>query len=59
MQGSGSYASRRQVSPGTRLNGIYEVDQLVAAGGMGEIYKGHTIQTGDTVAIKMMLPDLA
>ena len=25
---------------------------------MGEIYKGHAIQTGDPVAIKMMLPDL-
>ena len=26
---------------------------------MGEIYKGHAIQTGDLVAIKLMLPELA
>src|SRR5690242_18388836 len=48
-----------RISPGTRLNGIYEVDHLIGAGGMGEIYKGHAIQTGDPVAIKMMLPELA
>jgi Protein kinase domain len=45
--------------PGTQLNGIYEVDQAIGAGGMGEIYKGHTIETGDIVAIKMMRPELA
>src|SRR3954453_5584578 len=48
-----------RISPGTRLNGIYEVDYLVGIGGIGEIYKGHAIQTGDAVAIKLMLPELA
>jgi serine/threonine-protein kinase len=48
-----------QLSPGTRLNGIYEIDTLIAAGGMGEIYKGHTVQTSDTVAIKILLPEFA
>ena len=51
--------SRNRLSPGTRLNGIYEVDHLIASGGMGEVYKGHTIQTGDPVAIKVLLPDFA
>src|SRR5882672_5864555 len=51
--------SRQRISPGTRLNGIYEVGALIATGGMGEIYKGHVIQTGDAVAIKLMLPELA
>jgi predicted Ser/Thr protein kinase len=50
---------RSRIAPGTRLNGIYEVEQIIAVGGMGEVYKGHTIQTGDTVAIKVMLPELA
>jgi len=36
----GPHPSRMQLSPGTRLNGIYEIDALIAAGGMGEIYKG-------------------
>jgi predicted Ser/Thr protein kinase len=50
---------RSRLSPGTRLNGIYEVDNLIASGGMGEVYKGHTIQTGDPVAIKVLLPNFA
>ena len=54
-----SQTSRSRLSSGTRLNGIYEVDHLIAAGGMGEVYKGHTVQTGDPVAIKVLLPDLA
>ncbi|HEY0439829.1 MAG TPA: serine/threonine-protein kinase, partial [Xanthobacteraceae bacterium] len=50
---------RRTLSPGTRLNGLYEIDALVASGGMGEIYRAHAIQTDDVVAIKMMLPEFA
>jgi serine/threonine protein kinase len=53
------FASWQRVSAGTRLNGIYEIDQPIAAGGMGEVYKGHVIETGDPVAIKLMLPELA
>lgn len=44
---------------GTRLNGIYEIERLIATGGMGEVYKGRAIQTGDAVAIKMIRPELA
>src|SRR6267378_1808906 len=51
--------SYRGVAPGTRLNGIYEIDQMIGAGGMGEVYKCHEIQTGAAVAIKMLLPDMA
>ena len=51
--------SYRGVSPGTRLNGIYEIDQMIGAGGMGEVYKCHEIQTGAAVAIKMLLPEMA
>ena len=55
---SDNHSSRQRIAPGTRLNGIYEVGTLIATGGMGEIYKGHAIQTGDPVAIKLMLPEL-
>jgi serine/threonine protein kinase len=55
-----------QISParlwlpaGTRLNGIYEIDQPIGMGGMGEIYKGHLVETNDPVAIKMMLPEMS
>jgi serine/threonine protein kinase len=44
---------------GVRLNGMYEIETLLAQGGMGEVYKGFNIQTGDPVAIKMILPELA
>ena len=47
------------VRPGVRLNGTYEIDRLIAEGGMGEVYKGFNIQTGDPVAIKMIRPELS
>jgi serine/threonine protein kinase len=59
MQHDSPEISRSRLSPGTRLNGIYEIDHLIASGGMGEVYKGHTIQTGDAVAIKVLLPEFA
>src|SRR5215471_8785502 len=51
--------ANRGVPRGTRLNGIYEIDEMIGAGGMGEIYKSHELQTGAAVAIKMLLPDMA
>jgi serine/threonine-protein kinase len=59
LKGPGVDLSRPRLSPGTRLNGIYEIDELIDVGGMGEVYKGHSIQTGDAVAIKLMLPEFA
>ena len=47
------------VPPGTRLNGIYEIDGMIGVGGMGEVYKSHEIQTGTTVAVKMLVPEMA
>jgi serine/threonine-protein kinase len=47
------------IGPGTRLNGIYEIDHAIGSGGMGDIYKGHAIQTGDLVAIKIIRADMA
>jgi serine/threonine-protein kinase len=48
----------RSVPPGTRLNGIYEIEAVIGAGGMGEVYKCREIQTGSPVAVKMLLPDM-
>jgi serine/threonine-protein kinase len=53
------FAPRHGIPVGTRLNGIYEIERLIAVGGMGEVYKGRAIQTGDAVAIKMIRPDMA
>ncbi len=52
----GSYSL---AGPGTRLNGVYVIDRLIATGGMGQVYVGHTIETADKVAIKMIRPELA
>jgi serine/threonine-protein kinase len=60
MNQAATFGSTRPIIPaGTQLNGIYEIDEPIAAGGMGEIYKGHAIQTGDLVAIKLIRSDLA
>ncbi len=47
------------VRRGVQLNGIYEIDDHIATGGMGEVYRGHNIQTGDPVAIKLVLREFA
>ena len=47
------------VRPGTQLNGIYEIEKMIAQGGMGEVYRGFNIQTGDIVAIKMIRPEFS
>lgn len=60
MNQAAAFGSTRPIIPaGTQLNGIYEIDEPIAAGGMGEIYKGHAIQTGDPVAVKLIRTDLA
>jgi len=48
-----------RLTPGTKLNGIFEIDLHIASGGMGDIYRGHAIETNDEVAIKVMRTDLA
>ncbi|PNG26351.1 bifunctional serine/threonine-protein kinase/formylglycine-generating enzyme family protein [Methylocella silvestris] len=52
-------ASYALAGPGTRLNDIYVIDRLIATGGMGQVFVGHTIETADKVAIKMIRPELA
>jgi serine/threonine protein kinase len=53
------FLPRTGLAPGVRLNGIYEIERLIATGGMGEVYQGRAIQTGDAVAIKIVRPDMA
>ncbi|MHC2336554.1 serine/threonine-protein kinase [Bradyrhizobium sp. USDA 4454] len=51
-------SSYRGVPAGTRLNGIYEIEAMIGAGGMGEVYRCREIQTGSPVAVKMLLPEM-
>jgi hypothetical protein len=54
-----STGNTARLAPGTKLNGIFEIDRHIASGGMGDIYRGHAIETNDEVAIKVMRTDLA
>ena len=45
------------LEPGQRL-GPYEVEGLIGAGGMGEVYRGRDPRLGRAVAIKVLAPDL-
>lgn len=47
------------VTVGTLVNNNYEITQVLKSGGMGEVYRGVEIGTGDPVAIKAILPELA
>ncbi|WP_373634942.1 serine/threonine-protein kinase [Yoonia sp. SS1-5] len=44
---------------GTLINNNYEIKQLINAGGMGEVFRGENVFTGDSVAIKIVLQALA
>ena len=54
-----SPATPPSIGIGTRLSDIYQIDSLIGTGGMGAVYRGHNIETGDGVAIKTILPELA
>ncbi|MBQ2261495.1 MAG: serine/threonine protein kinase [Loktanella sp.] len=44
---------------GTIINNNYRITDVLKAGGMGEVYRGIEIGTGDPVAVKAILPELA
>ena len=47
------------IGPGTQLNGLFEIDEKIASGGMGEVFRGHEIMSGHPIAIKIVLSELA
>lgn len=57
--GDGEGTPSTAVPVGTRINNNYEIEELISAGGMGEVYRGVNYHTGDQVAIKIVLPALA
>jgi eukaryotic-like serine/threonine-protein kinase len=60
VMGQANLPRRSQSVPqGTQLNNMFEIERLLAAGGMGEVYRGRNIETGDPVAIKLVLPEFA
>ncbi|NNG02993.1 MAG: protein kinase [Inquilinus sp.] len=47
------------MAPGTLLSHTYRIENLLARGGMGEIYRARHASLGTEHAIKIMLPELA
>jgi serine/threonine protein kinase len=47
------------LAPGVVLSSTFEIEQLVARGGMGEVYRARHRITGDPIAIKTIRPELA
>lgn len=47
------------LAPGDLINNNYRIVKLISSGGMGEVYRGANQFTGDPVAIKVILPELA
>src|SRR5579863_7924462 len=50
---------RGSLRPGVVLNDMFEIERLIAEGGMGEVYKGVATASGNTVAIKLIRPEMA
>ncbi len=47
------------LTPGSVIDGRYEVIGKLAAGGMGEVYKAQHVELGKLMALKVMLPELS
>ncbi|MEM6897168.1 MAG: serine/threonine-protein kinase, partial [Pseudomonadota bacterium] len=47
------------LEPGTVINNMYRVEERLDQGGMGRVFRGVEIGTGEAVAIKVILPEMA
>ena len=45
--------------PGDLIGDRFEIEQHVASGGMGQVFRARDVQSGALVAVKMMFGDLA
>ena len=59
--GTGTQAPEplRNLEPGAVINNMYRVEERLDQGGMGRVFRGVEIGTGESVAIKVILPEMA
>lgn len=48
-----------RLAPGEVVAGRYQVESLLGQGGMGAVYRAREVATGRSVALKVLLPELA
>jgi len=46
------------IAPGRILGGRYQLDECIGSGGMGTIYRARRLHIGDTVAVKILRPEV-
>src|SRR3546814_10887785 len=56
---SGGYHHRALFEVGSLISYTYQVEALLARGGMGEVYKTRHTESGTEHAIKIVRPDIA
>jgi serine/threonine-protein kinase len=44
---------------GTRLNNLYEIEEHIADGGIGTVYRARDVESGDPVAVKVLLANFS
>ncbi|NRB16398.1 MAG: serine/threonine protein kinase [Rhodobacteraceae bacterium] len=49
----------QNLEPGCVINNMYRVIEAIDQGGMGRVFRGEEIGTGEPVAIKVILPEIA
>jgi serine/threonine protein kinase len=59
VAGAQPAASGGPLAPGVVLSSTFEIEKLIARGGMGEVYRARHRITGDPIAIKTIRPELA
>jgi eukaryotic-like serine/threonine-protein kinase len=57
-ESTGSIKPKTEVIVGRVLGGRYQLDAAIGSGGMGDIYRARRLHIGDTVAVKVLRPEV-
>ncbi len=57
-ESTGAIRPRAVVNAGRVLGGRYQLDVAIGSGGMGDIYRARRLHIGDTVAVKVLRPEV-